>query len=326
MALSFPKNTKVQASALNTYEIDGQKLTIVQVAEVSYQQSHVAMTTDTVSLEKISSSYNYIQDVAQACQTVYGVTTNFGGMAQKKLDDPDCYANLQTNLLWGLKCGVGTKLPIEHVRAAMLARANSLAKGYSGIRLELIERLLTFLNVNAIPIVYERGSIGASGDLIPLSYVAAAIIGISPDYKVQYNGIEKDAISVITELGLKPLKLHPKEGLALVNGTSFMAGIAANSLYNVEYLFKLILHIHAIIIQALEGNPEPFAEFTHHQKAHPGQLKVSEMMRKLLADSQMINHPKQTSKNLVQDRYSIRCLPQFLGAILDGLTVVKKTN
>ncbi|CAG8812659.1 12664_t:CDS:1, partial [Racocetra fulgida] len=217
---------------------------------------------------------NYIDKIIDEGKTIYGVNTNFGGMAKKHLPIEELPL-LQENAIWSHKCSIGKQLPVEHVRASMLIRANALMRGVSGIRLELIERVLKFLNADLTPVVREYGSIGASGDLIPLAQIAGVIIGLDSSFKVNYLGSEIDALNALSKLELKPIKLGPKEGLALVNGTSFSTGIATQCIYEVDRLFSLAMHLHSFFIQALQGSSKPFDPFIHKHKPHEGQIRVA---------------------------------------------------
>jgi phenylalanine ammonia-lyase len=202
---------------------------------------------------------------------IYGVTTGFGGMANVLIAGEDA-ADLQNNLLF-LKAGAGRRLPKADVRAAMLLRANSHLRGASGVRLDLIRRIEIFLNAGVTPHVREFGSIGASGDLVPLASITGALIGVDPCFTVDFNGEEVDALTALERLGLPRLRLRPKEGLAMVNGTAVMTGIAANCIYDAHVLLALALGAHALAIQALGGTDQSFHPFIHTHKPHPGQVR-----------------------------------------------------
>lgn len=303
----------------NCIEINGAQLTIEDLVDVALYNKKVKITTDANHLQRMKKSIQIVKNVINNKELIYGITTNFGGLANVKLDDD--FDQLQTNLLWGLKCGAGHPLPVPYVRAAMLCRANALCKGFSGIRIEIIERFLIFLNAGITPIVRELGSIGASGDLIPLAAIAGVILGLSFQYKSSYQGKEIDANTAAALLGLSPLKLQPKEGLALVNGTSAMTGMAALNLYEGQHLFKLTLYLHALYFQALCADMQCLEPFVHHAKPHSGQIKVAKTLHDLISHSDFVNHSKYKN-HIVQDRYSIRCLPQYLGVIADNFDLI----
>lgn len=306
-------------------EINGEDLSISSIMCVAYAQANVGIAPQVK--DHIERSHAIIMQTITQGNSVYGVTTNFGGMADHAVSQ-EYYTALQENLLWGLKCGVGKKLPIEHIRASMLIRANALVRGASGIRLELIKRLCQFLNAGVTPIVYDHGSIGASGDLVPLAYIAGALIGLSVDYKVDFAGQEIDAPTALKQLNLTPIQLQPKEGLALVNGTAMMTGIAAACVAETISLLELTLSIHGFFLQALQSSSEAFDAFVHEHKPHKGQIEVAQKIRRLLAGSKLLDNldanEKSLRNQLLQDRYSIRCLPQYLGVIFDGVNIIKQ--
>jgi phenylalanine ammonia-lyase len=192
------------------------------------------------------------------------------------------------------------------------------------VRLELIQRIETFLNAGVTPHVQEFGSIGASGDLVPLASITGALIGLDASFTVDFNGEEVDALTALERLGLPRLRLRPKEGLAMINGTSVMTGIAANCVHDARVLLALTIGAHALAIQALTGADQAFHPFIHTYKPHPGQVWTAASMRELLAGSRLIRSESGGGEGyrghgLVQDRYSLRCLPQYLGPIVDGV-------
>ncbi len=290
--------------------INGNDLDLTQLMAVVNGQAIVSI--DHAQISKINEAYRIIQEAFKGTKLIYGVNANFGAMAVHCIDDVEL---LQANLIAGLKCGIGPNLSIEYMRAIMLARANSLVKGCSGIRLELIARIVSFLNKGITPLVPRYGSIGASGDLIPLSYLAGSIVGHSEAYKVLYQGKELSCLAALEIIDCKPLKLHAKEGLALVNGTAVMTGIAAHCTHDLQALLKLTLCLHAFFIESLQGSIESFEPFIHRQKPHPGQWDVAAIMFRLLTRDKA----SLEENNLFQDRYSIRCIPQYLGPIFENI-------
>jgi phenylalanine ammonia-lyase len=305
-----------------TVIISGAGLTIADIAAVAYG-GKVALTTDPAVLDRIERSRAVIQNGVAKGEQIYGVTTLFGGMADQYVG-PELLVKVQTLALWQHKSTTGPRLPDTDVRAAMLLRANSLMKGASGIRLEIIERFAMFLNAGAHPHVYQRGSIGASGDLVPLAYIAGAILGLDAAWMVDMGGETLDCLTVLARLGLEPLELQPKEGLALNNGTGACTGVAANACARALDLASLALGIHALYAQALLSTDQSFHPYIHQVKPHPGQIWTAAEMAKLVEGSRVIrseaagDRGARTGK-LIQDRYSLRCLPQYLGPIIDGL-------
>lgn len=326
-------NKKIISSEYPKYEVgsvvvSGENLSIDDVVRVARQGAGVLMTKDKIVLDQVTKSHHFIMKSVEEKKSIYGVTTAFGGMANVAVPIEDAEA-LQNNIPWPHKTGAGKKLSVSDIRASMMLRANSLMKGVSGVRLEIIERIIDFLNKGLTPDVYELGSIGASGDLVPLSYIAGAIIGLDSSFTVTVSGKTMDCISALQSVGLPRMRLFPKEGLALINGTSAMAGIASNCIYDARLLLSLALGAHALFFQGLGASDQSFHQFIEKQKPHPGQILVSSQMRRLLEGSQLIrkefNGRNPHDKNeLEQDRYSLRCLPQFIGPVADGLSIITR--
>jgi phenylalanine ammonia-lyase len=303
----------------------GSKLSIDELVRVARLGERVEALSDAGDRERVERAYEAMQAAVRNNEIIYGVTTGFGGMANV-LISPDERDALQDNMLWYHKAGAGRRLPSSDVRAAMLLRANSHMRGASGSRALLIERLVAFLNAGVTPHVYELGSIGASGDLVPLTYIAGALIGHEAGYQVEYKGQDIDARAALQELGLPPLKLDPKEALAMLNGTSVSTAIAAGCVHDARVLLRLSMCAHAFMLQGLHGTNLSFASFIHRHKPHSGQLQAAEVMRDLLRGSCLIREADGKQRNpeagLVQDRYSLRCLPQFLGPIFETIQTV----
>ncbi len=332
VSLNTEKTSKYSASFSGKIDktiIVGEKnLTIDEVVSVARHDALVRVTDNQKVLQGIQASRDYISHAVETGQAIYGVTSGFGGMANVVIS-PECAPLLQNNLVWFLKSGAGQRLPVADIRAAMLLRINSHLYGASGIRLELIQRLEKFLNAGVTPHVYEFGSIGASGDLVPLSYITGAMIGLDSSYTVDFNGTEMDAPTALKKLGLEPLQLLPKEGLAMMNGTSVMTAIAANCVYDTKTLLTLTMGAHALAIQGLNGTNQSFHPFIHQLKPHPGQKWAASQMLNLLAGSSLVREELDGSHDyrgthLIQDRYSLRCLPQYLGPIIDGIEQISK--
>ncbi len=327
MAERMREVTRITSADYNlpteTVIVRGRDMTLEDVVAVARKCVPVALTEERVILERVTASATCIEDAACSGMPVYGVTSGFGGMADVVISPEDA-AELQNNIIWYHKVGAGDNLAVEDVRAAMLLRANTLMQGVSGARLELIQRVIDFLNAGVTPRVPELGSIGASGDLVPLTYIAGALIGLDPCFTVDYRGEVLPATEVLERLGLATMNMHPKEGLAMINGTSVMTGIAANCVYDVRSLLALALGAHALSLQAMYGTNQSFHPFIHRYKPHLGQIRAAEQMLALLDGSQMSRDELDGSHeyrdgDLIQDRYSMRCLAQYVGPVIEGL-------
>lgn len=270
-------------------------------------------------LQRIQASVDAVDQSIQEQKPIYGVTTGFGGMSNNRIECSEAAA-LQANLLSFLAAGAGPEIDEVHTRGAMLLRANVLLQGKSGIRFEVIERLVKFLQANFTPVVREYGSIGASGDLVPLATIARAICGHSDKVRVRINGEIGDTHTALDQLGLKPIELQAKEGLALVNGTSFSSAIAANATLAAKQSLALSFVVQSILMRALQVDLDPFQAFVHESKPHPGQVWSAKTIRSLLSDGVASAIPPSGN---VQDRYSLRCFPQYSGAIVEGLARVQ---
>lgn len=308
--------------------LNGKDLTIEQVVGVARFGAKVELTTDETILRRVEAAHDYIVAAARAGKTIYGVTTGFGGMAHTLISPEDAVA-LQENLIWFMKTDSGRRISNQDVRAAMVIRANTHLLGFSGLRRELIRRMEIFLNANVTPHVREFGSIGASGDLTPLACITGALIGLDQCFSVDYDGIAMDSPTALEKLGLPQLRLRAKEGLAMINGTAVMSGIAANCVHDSQILLALAVGAHALAIQGLGGTNQSFHPFIHAHKPHPGQQWIAARMLELLDGSTLIrdelsgrHSPRQGQ--LVQDRYSLRCLPQYMGPMVEGLAQISR--
>lgn len=301
--------------------IDGRPLSIAQISAIAYGLSPVDLgETDDIK-RRIAQSVSLVSKAVAEGWSVYGVTTGFGGMADVPVPLALAAAS-QNNLLSFLATGAGNTIDVRHTRAAMALRANVLMQGCSGVRFELIQRLVDFLNHDAIPVVCELGSIGASGDLVPLSAIARAITGHDAAATVQQGSKTYRCSEILKQLDMQPVKLDPKEGLALVNGTSFSAAIAANCVAEVQPLIGLSLGVNALMMIALDAQTQPFESFVHQQKPHPGQVWTADQLQRLLRST---SHHRKPATNRVQDRYSIRCFPQYFGPVVEGVARIERT-
>ena len=304
-----------------TVHLSGNPLSLSKLGAIARHECTIDVELETSASARVSAAWRAVDEALKHGKVVYGVTTGFGGMANQAIP---CHlaADLQNNLLSFLAAGAGNPVDSRHVRSAMALRANVLLQGCSGIRYELIDRLVQFLNADAVPVVRELGSIGASGDLVPLATIARAITGKRAHAQVRMGGEVIDCQSALQRLGLEPIDLQAKEGLALVNGTSFSAAIAANVVEESRNLISLALVVQSMMLRALLVKDEPFEPFVHRAKPHPGQVWTAEIVKRLLNEG---CQPFDAESSLVQDRYSLRCLPQYLGSIIEGLARVQQT-
>jgi phenylalanine ammonia-lyase len=304
--------------------LQGEGLTLEQLVRVARQGAVVGISEEPEVRERVRLSNEFILKAVADNQPIYGVTSGFGAMAYKTISKEQAI-ELQNNIPWFHKVGTGNRIPGTDVRGAMLLRMNSHLRGASGIRLSMIERMQTFLNEGATPHVYEFCSIGASGDLSPLAYITACLIGLDDAWKADYQGRVVGARSLVNELGLGPDTLGPKEGLAMVNGTSVMTAIAAGCVWDMQNLLALCFGAHALLFQGLGATNQSFHPFISEHKPQPGQQAASRVMLDLLHGSALIadelegQHEFRGGDQPIQDRYSLRCLPQYMGPIVDGI-------
>jgi len=296
-------------------KISGEKLSLEEIESIADNFEEVQLAEE--SLNKINASSEYIEEIVKKGKIIYGVTTGFGKLCDRVISEQDI-AKLQENLLKSHASGIGEPLSEREVRAAIVVRANSLARGYSGIRRITIEKLIDLLNYKIYPYVPSHGSLGASGDLAPLSHIALLIIGMG---KVVKNGIIQDALPVLKEKKIEPLNdLKAKEGLALINGTAVEAGIASLLLTEAKYIFFVSLKAASLSMEALRSRKEAFDLRIQRVRLHAGQEEVAKFVLNETIGSKLIN-----SANRVQDAYSIRCIPSVYGAVLDNLKFIEDT-
>ena len=246
---------------------------------------------------------------------VYGVTTGFGSLCNITIPAEDL-SQLQHNLVMSHACGTGETVRPEIVKLMLLLKVQSLSYGYSGVQLVTVQRLMDMFNNDVLPVVYQQGSLGASGDLAPLAHLCLPLIGMG---EVLYKGAVRPSAEVWAELGWEPIKLQSKEGLALLNGTQFMSSNAVWSLIQAERLSDWADKIGAMSLEAFDGRIEPFYPQVHEVRPHKGQIETAEHFRKLLEGSEIIKQKKVH----VQDPYSFRCIPQVHGASKDTIRYVK---
>jgi len=314
--------------------LDGRRLKLQEIERVSRRGAGVSLTPDPYTRRAIEGSRELAAHQIARGEPIYGVTTGFGDSARRQIG-PAKARTLQVRLVDCLGQGTGATTPTATARAVVLIRANNLARGHSAVRAMLVERLLDLLNVGITPIIPEEGSVGASGDLIPLSYVAATLTGART---VRYRERVCGALEALRAEGLEPLVLEPKEGLALVNGTAFMTAFAALAAVDARRLAILCDVCTALCVEVLGGIAGPFDRFLHDvAKPHPGQMRSAANVRSLLEGSTLARSYAEVVGRIgtseagyreletsVQDKYSIRCAPQFTGVLWDVLEWVDR--
>ncbi|MDQ3691428.1 MAG: histidine ammonia-lyase [Chloroflexota bacterium] len=294
--------------------LSGRDLTIDNVIEVARGRRSVAL--DQAAAERMGASRAVIERLVSAGATVYGVTTGFGDLSDVRIESAQT-AELQRNLVRSHAAGVGAPLPDEVVRAMLVLRANTLAVGLSGVRVEVAELLIGMLNAAVHPVVPSRGSLGASGDLAPLAHLAMVLIG-EGEATIDGAGPELGA-DALARANLAPLTLGAKEGLALLNGTQLMAGIGALAHHDALRLALTADVVGAMSLEAMLGTGAAFAEELVAARPHPGQVASARHLRALLAESEIWASHREDTEHRVQDAYSLRCMPQVHGAARDAL-------
>ena len=275
---------------------------------------------DEPSMERISASAGSVERIVAGGETVYGVNTGFGLLANTRIP-PERLAELQRNLILSHSCGLGEMLPRHVVRLMILLKLLGLGRGYSGIRPVVIEALQKLLDKDAMPLIPAQGSVGASGDLAPLAHLIAALLG---EGRIDVGGAILPARDALERLEMEPLQLGPKEGLALINGTQASTAIALDALFTAERVFGAALGAGALSVDALKGSIKPFDPRISEVRGQPGQIRVAAEIRNLLDGSEILaSHECCCSK--VQDPYSFRCQPQVMGAALDLLSNAART-
>jgi len=292
--------------ATSPIELDGYNLKLDEVEAVAREHRLVQLSATAVS--QLKSSRAVVERLLNNREIVYGITTGFGKFKDVYIAPEDSVA-MQRNFLRSHACGVGPLLDEETVRATVLLRANALAKGFSGIRPEVVELLVSLLNQAVHPCIPEQGSVGASGDLAPLAHLALVLIG---EGRAQVNGSTLSGSDALAAKGLKPVTLLAKEGLALTNGTQLMSAIGTLVVLEAERLAKIADILGAMSLEAQLGSRKAFSELIHNTRPHPGQLASAANLRKLLGESTLME--SHANCPMVQDAYSLRCMPQVHGA------------
>jgi histidine ammonia-lyase len=291
--------------------VDGEHLTIEEVCDVAERGAAVSLAA--AAVEKMQASREPVERLAEGDDPIYGVNTGVGLLAAIRVPRQDL-DQLQLNVVRSHAAGVGAPLGRAVVRAMMLIRANVLAKGFSGIRPIVAERLCELLNRGVTPVIPEQGSVGASGDLAPLAHMALVLVG---EGEAEFEGAVLAGGEALRRAGLEPLEFHPKEGLSLINGTQGMLAIGCLELAAARTLANSADVIAAMTLDALRGTPVAFDPRIHAARPHPGQVGCAARLRRLLEGSEI--RQSHITCRRVQDAYSLRCIPQFHGAVRDAL-------
>lgn len=298
--------------------IDGNNLTIEEVLLIARRGAQVSLSP--AAKKQMERSRAWVENAVNEQEVIYGITTGFGAFQNVSIA-PDKLRDLQRNLILSHCAGVGDAFPEEVVRAMMLLRANALAKGFSGIRVSTVGRLLDMLNNGVHPVVPSQGSVGASGDLAPLSHMAAVVIGEGEAY---YRGRKMSGRQAMKAAGIAPVVLEAKEGLALNNGTQVMTALGVLALADAEHLADVADVVAAMTLEAVKGKSAPFAAQVHITRPHAGQLVSARNIRSMIRGSKLVDRIDDDTRDKVQDSYSIRCAPQVHGASRDAMAYVRR--
>ncbi len=296
--------------------LNGSGLNLEKFIRISRFKEEVCIGDEQIKL--VNKAHRYVKHVVDSEKPVYGINTGFGKLSDVPVGKKDV-SKLQENLLKSHACGVGSPLSDEIVRGMMLLRVNALIRGNSGIRIQVLEKLVEMLNKDVCPVVFEKGSLGASGDLAPLSHMSLPIIGLGECY---YKGKRMSTNEAFIKAEILPLEnLKAKEGLSLINGTQAMTSIGAFALYDAMKLSKLSNISLSLTMEALRGIIDAFDDRVHQVRGHKGQIKAAAEVRDILKGSSNIT---KQGEERVQDAYSIRCAPQVHGATIDALDFIKE--
>ena len=299
------------------FELSGQKLSLQQIASVAAGREQVNLSA--TARARCDASRAVVEQIVAENRTVYGVNTGFGKLSDVRIESHQL-RDLQVNLVRSHACGLGAALSESEARAMLLLRANVLACGYSGARALLIDMLLAMLQQGVTPMIPEKGSVGASGDLAPLAHLALVVIGEGEAF---YEGKRMSGSEALQAAGLEPVSLEVKEGLALLNGTQAMAAVGGLALNRAERLVRVADAAGAMSLEALRGTPVAFDERIQQARPHPGQVAVAANLRELMSDSEIRTSHLENDPR-VQDAYSLRCMPQVHGAVRGALNHVRE--
>ena len=297
-----------------THYISSTRLSLERMKEILDNREKIALSHE--STEAVIKCRKYLDDKMEDIdRPLYGITTGFGSLYNVTIPLGDL-SQLQHNLVMSHACGAGPAVRPEIVKLMLFLKAQSLSYGHSGAQLVTVQRLIDMFNKDILPVVYQQGSLGASGDLAPLAHLSLPLIGLG---EVLYKGKVRPSAEVWKELGWEPIRLQSKEGLALLNGTQFMSAHAVWAILNSIRLSKWADRIGAMSLDAYDGRIEPFLPLTHMIRPHRGQITTGKRFMEILEGSELINRPKEH----VQDPYSFRCIPQVHGAVKDNIMYVE---
>lgn len=293
--------------------ISAEHLTIARIEEILTKGYKLALSDD--AKKRIVHCREYLdRKMEDTERPIYGVTTGFGSLCNISISKENL-SRLQKNLMMSHACGTGARVPSEIARLMILLKVQSLSYGHSGVQLVTVERLVDMFNNNIVPVVYEQGSLGASGDLSPLAHMCLPLLGLG---EVEIDGEVVSGEAMMQKMGWEPIALCSKEGLALLNGTQFMSAYGVYSIINARRLSRWADHIGAMSLDAFDGRMEPFEHNVHAIRPHNGQIETAKVIRGILEGSEIARQPKKH----VQDPYSFRCMPQVHGASKDTLAYV----
>jgi histidine ammonia-lyase len=302
---------------MNIHEISAGHLTLNTVWEILRGDYKLKLGED--AIHRITRCREYLdKKIASSKTPIYGVTTGFGSLCNISISG-DQLSQLQINLMKSHACGIGDRVPNEIVKLMILLKIQSLSYGYSGCKLDTVQRLVDFFNEGIYPVVYTQGSVGSSGDLVPLAHLSLPLVGLG---EVEYKGKRMTGAELLKTMGWEPIRLASKEGLALLNGTQNMAAFCCWSIIQATKLSNWADYIAAMSLDAYDGCIEPFLAPVHAVRPHQGQVDTAAHFREILKGSELIRQPK----HHVQDPYSFRCIPQVHGSVKDTVHYVQNVT
>ncbi len=299
---------------MEKYEITSEGFGLADISKILHEKTKVVLSKESKS--KIKKCRSYLdKKIKSTDQPIYGINTGFGSLYDRSISTKNL-SKLQVNLVMSHACGTGEEVPKEIVKLMLLLKAKGLSLGHSGAQLQTVERLLDMYNLEILPVVYQQGSLGASGDLAPLAHLSLPLLGLG---EVYYQGKKIKSKTMLAKQNWAPIELQAKEGLALLNGTQFMSSYATWILIEAKKITRWADLIGTLSLDAFDGRIEPFTDEVHLVRNHPGQLHTARVVKALIGGSQIIEQEKQH----VQDPYSFRCMPQVHGATKDTINYIQ---